>query len=129
MILYSNAEAVRVGIGSDQNIGSFFFSEPDRIFKSGVLFRIRRRHGRKVRIRVYGEDGAQLPPADADKLIGYVNAIENELEIEAGDEAALTEKGLIQIIGEEIDQAYLDKLTSISVNPDLAKETEVKVSP
>lgn len=77
--------------------------------------------------KVYGEDGAQLPPADADKLIGYVNAIENELEIEAGDEAALTEKGLIKIIGEEIDQAYLDKLTSISVNPDLAKETEVKV--
>ncbi|TWK37752.1 phospho-sugar mutase [Bacillus paralicheniformis] len=77
--------------------------------------------------KVYGEDGAQLPPADADKLIGYVNAIENELEIEAGDEAALTEKGLIQIIGEEIDQAYLNKLTSISVNPDLAKETEVKV--
>ncbi|TWJ97614.1 Phosphoglucomutase [Bacillus licheniformis] len=77
--------------------------------------------------KVYGEDGAQLPPADADKLTGYVNAIENELEIEAGDEAALTEKGLIKIIGEEIDQAYLDKLTSISVNPDLAKETEVKV--
>lgn len=77
--------------------------------------------------KVYGEDGAQLPPADADKLIGYVNAIENELEIEAGDEAALTEKGLIKIIGEEIDQAYLDKLTSISVNPALAKETEVKV--
>lgn len=77
--------------------------------------------------KVYGEDGAQLPPADADKLIGYVNAIENELEIEAGDEAVLTEKGLIKMIGEDIDQAYLDKLTSISVNPDLAKETEVKV--
>lgn len=77
--------------------------------------------------KVYGEDGAQLPPADADKLIGYVNAIENELEIEAGDEAVLTEKGLIKMIGEDIDQAYLNKLTSISVNPDLAKETEVKV--
>ncbi|MCY8001914.1 phospho-sugar mutase [Bacillus haynesii] len=77
--------------------------------------------------KVYGEDGAQLPPADADKLIAFVNAIENELEIEAGDEAALTEKGLIKMIGEDIDQAYLDKLTSISVNPYLAKETEVKV--
>ncbi|MCY8007756.1 phospho-sugar mutase [Bacillus haynesii] len=77
--------------------------------------------------KVYGEDGAQLPPADADKLIAFVNAIENELEIEAGEEAALTEKGLIKMIGEDIDQAYLDKLTSISVNPDLAKETEVKV--
>ncbi|MCY9214906.1 phospho-sugar mutase [Bacillus haynesii] len=77
--------------------------------------------------KVYGEDGAQLPPADADKLIAFVNAIENELEIEAGDEAALTEKGLIKMIGEDINQAYLDKLTSISVNPYLAKETEVKV--
>ncbi|ASB90343.1 phospho-sugar mutase [Bacillus sonorensis] len=77
--------------------------------------------------KVYGDDGAQLPPAAADKLIDQVNAIENELEIPAGDENALKEKGLINIIGEDIDQAYLDKLTSISVNPGLAKETDVKV--
>ncbi|MEC1589795.1 phospho-sugar mutase [Bacillus sonorensis] len=77
--------------------------------------------------KVYGDDGAQLPPAAADKLIDQVNAIENELEIPAGDENALKEKGLINIIGEDIDQVYLDKLTSISVNPGLAKETDVKV--
>lgn len=77
--------------------------------------------------KVYGDDGAQLPPAAADKLIGQVNAIENELEIPEGNEKALKEKGLINIIGEDVDQAYLDKLTSISVNPDLAKETDVKV--
>ncbi|MCY8271525.1 phospho-sugar mutase [Bacillus sonorensis] len=77
--------------------------------------------------KVYGDDGAQLPPAAADKLIDQVNEIENELEIPAGDENALKEKGLINIIGEDIDQAYLDKLTSISVNPGLAKETDVKV--
>lgn len=77
--------------------------------------------------KVYGDDGAQLPPAAADKLIEQVNAIENELEIPEGNEKALKEKGLIKIIGEDVDQAYLDKLTSISVNPDLAKETDVKV--
>ncbi|KMM63602.1 phosphoglucomutase [Bacillus glycinifermentans] len=77
--------------------------------------------------KVYGDDGAQLPPAEADKLIEQVNAIENELEIPEGNEKALKEKGLIKIIGEDVDQAYLDKLTSISVNPDLAKETDVKV--
>lgn len=42
--------------------------------------------------KVYGEDGARLPPADADKLTGYVNAIENELEIEAGDEGCFNRK-------------------------------------
>ncbi|MFT0802540.1 phospho-sugar mutase [Bacillus swezeyi] len=77
--------------------------------------------------KVYGDDGAQLPPEAADRLIGHVNAIENELDIPAGDEDALKEKGLIKVIGEDIDQAYLDKLTSISVNPDLSQETEVKV--
>lgn len=77
--------------------------------------------------KVYGDDGAQLPPAAADKLIEQVNAIENELEIPEDNEKALKEKGLISIIGEDIDKAYLDKLTSISVNPDLAKETDVKV--
>ncbi|MFN2746837.1 phospho-sugar mutase [Bacillus sp. z60-18] len=77
--------------------------------------------------KVYGDDGAQLTPEAADKLIGHVNAIENELEITEGDQDALTEKGLINIIGEDIDQAYLEKLTTISVNPDLSKETDVKV--
>ncbi|WP_307893737.1 phospho-sugar mutase [Bacillus swezeyi] len=77
--------------------------------------------------KVYGDDGAQLPPEAADRLIGHVNAIENELDIPAGDEDALKEKGLIKVIGEDIDQAYLDKLTSISVNPDLSQKTEVKV--
>ncbi|NPC91998.1 phospho-sugar mutase [Bacillus sp. WMMC1349] len=77
--------------------------------------------------KVYGEDGAQLPPEDADRLINHVNMIENELAISAGDEDVLGEQGLIKIIGDEIDQAYLDKLTSISVHPELSKETEVKV--
>ncbi|MDA7028173.1 phospho-sugar mutase [Bacillus sp. CLL-7-23] len=77
--------------------------------------------------KVYGEDGAQLPPEDADRLINHVNMIENELAISAGDEDVLREQGLIKIIGDEMDQAYLDKLTSISVHPELSKETEVKV--
>ncbi|MDA1476090.1 phospho-sugar mutase [Bacillus changyiensis] len=77
--------------------------------------------------KVYGEDGAQLPPEDADRLINHVNMIENELAISAGDEDVLREQGLIKIIGDEIDQAYLDKLASISVHPELSKETEVKV--
>ncbi|MED1738441.1 phospho-sugar mutase [Bacillus swezeyi] len=77
--------------------------------------------------KVYGDDGAQLPPEAADRLVGHVNAIENELDIPAGDEDALKEKGMIKVIGEDIDQAYLDKLTSISVNPDLSQKTEVKV--
>ncbi|PKR86616.1 phospho-sugar mutase [Heyndrickxia camelliae] len=77
--------------------------------------------------KVYGEDGAQLPPADADQVIAKVNEIENELEIKVDPEEDLKSKGFITIIGEKIDQAYLKQLFMISENPELAKETDIRV--
>ncbi|MBT2574015.1 phospho-sugar mutase [Bacillus sp. ISL-51] len=77
--------------------------------------------------KVYGGDGGQLPPSEADIVIAEVNAIENELAIHVENEQALKEKGLINMIGEEIDKAYTEKLTSISVHPELADEVDVSV--
>ncbi|TYS22889.1 phosphoglucomutase [Bacillus subtilis] len=77
--------------------------------------------------KVYGDDGGQLPPKEADIVIDQVNAIENELTITVDDEKALKEKGLIKIIGEDIDKVYTEKLTSISVHPELSGEVEVNV--
>ncbi|KAF1680392.1 MULTISPECIES: phosphoglucomutase [Bacillus] len=77
--------------------------------------------------KVYGDDGGQLPPKEADIVINQVNAIENELTITVDDEKALKEKGLIKIIGEDIDKVYTEKLTSISVHPELSKEVDVNV--
>ncbi|WP_156735257.1 phospho-sugar mutase [Bacillus velezensis] len=77
--------------------------------------------------KVYGDDGAQLPPKEADIVIAEVNAIENELTIQVEDEQSLKEKGLIKIIGEEIDKPYTEKLTSISVHPELSDEVDVSI--
>ncbi|WP_446098068.1 phospho-sugar mutase [Bacillus velezensis] len=77
--------------------------------------------------KVYGDDGAQLPPKEADIVIAEVNAIENELTIQVEDEQSLKEKGLIKIIGEEIDKPYTEKLASISVHPELSDEVDVSV--
>ncbi|MBE4906838.1 phospho-sugar mutase [Bacillus luteolus] len=77
--------------------------------------------------KVYGSDGGQLPPAEADVVIERVNEIENELLINVEAEGVLKEKGLISIIGEEIDRAYNEKLMTISLNPSLSKEVDVKV--
>lgn len=76
--------------------------------------------------KVYGPDGGQLPPAEADIVIEKVDEIENELLIQVGTEEQLKASGLIKMIGEEIDQAYTDKLMTISLNPSLPKE-DVKV--
>ncbi|MBD1382264.1 phospho-sugar mutase [Metabacillus arenae] len=77
--------------------------------------------------KVYGEDGGQLPPAEADIVIEKVNEVPDELMIVVKDEKELKEQGLIKIIGEEIDQAYTEKLLTISVNPDLSKETDINI--
>ncbi|WP_445613585.1 phospho-sugar mutase [Geobacillus sp. YF-1] len=77
--------------------------------------------------KVYGEDGGQLPPAVADEVIRYVNEVENELAVCVEDEEVLKQKGLIRIIGKEIDDAYIDAVKTISLHPELAKETKMTI--
>ncbi|MDL4842660.1 phospho-sugar mutase [Aquibacillus rhizosphaerae] len=72
--------------------------------------------------KVYGPDGGQLPPADADELIEKVNEVENELVIQVADEAGLISSGLLQMISDKVDKAYLDQLKTIVVNPDIIKQ-------
>lgn len=77
--------------------------------------------------KVYGPDGGQLPPKEADQLIDFVEAIENELTIEVDDVETLKQQGLIEIIGEELDQAYNTQLLTVPENPQLAQEVDVKL--
>ncbi|MGN7177714.1 phosphoglucomutase [Paenibacillus sp. FSL R5-0490] len=77
--------------------------------------------------KVYGSDGAQLTPAEADIVISKVNELENELLIEVMDEDVLKEKGLITMIGKTVDQAYQKQLLTISENPGAANEADVRV--
>lgn len=66
--------------------------------------------------KVYGDDGAQLTPKPAAKLTSFVNDVQDELTIEVVEETELLEKGLLEYVGEEIDQAYLDQLATIQLN-------------
>ena len=66
--------------------------------------------------KVYNEVGGQLPPGPADEVIEKVNSIENELEIEVMEQAELEEKGLLRWIDDEVDQAYLKELKSVTLN-------------
>ncbi|TYR79044.1 phospho-sugar mutase [Priestia megaterium] len=72
--------------------------------------------------KVYGPDGGQLPPKEADELVSYVNAVENELQLVVKEEAELKAANLIEIIGSSIDEAYNEKLQTILLNPQLAAE-------
>jgi phosphoglucomutase len=79
--------------------------------------------------KVYGEDGGQLPPGPADELVEYVNEIEDELNIEVADELELKGNRLLQVVSDEIDEAYNNELKSILVKKEIIEEfgKQVKV--
>lgn len=72
--------------------------------------------------KVYGEDGGQMPPADAAALTDYIRAIENPFAVELADLKASKENGLITVLGEETDVKYLEELKDLNINPDLIAE-------
>ncbi|WP_285767797.1 phospho-sugar mutase [Peribacillus sp. SI8-4] len=77
--------------------------------------------------KVYGQDGAQLTPEAADQVIGYVNGIESELDIQVEEVESLKEKGLIEMIGEDLDAAYNRELLTVPENAELAEEIDVSI--
>ena len=72
--------------------------------------------------KVYGEDGGQMPPADAAALTTFVREIENPLDIAVLSEEAAKAQGLIHFIGESVDQAYLAEVKSVTINQPLIDE-------
>ena len=72
--------------------------------------------------KVYGEDGGQMPPADADALTKYVRSIENPLKIDVLSDEEVAHSGLINIVGEEVDNAYLKEIKTVTINQELINE-------
>lgn len=72
--------------------------------------------------KVYGEDGGQMPPHDADALTTYIRAIENPFTVEVADMEAEKASGLIEVIGEAVDVEYLKEVKDVNINPALIEE-------
>ncbi|MFS9108330.1 phospho-sugar mutase [Streptococcus infantis] len=72
--------------------------------------------------KVYGEDGGQMPPHDADALTTYIRAIENPFAVEVADVEAEKDSGLIEVIGEAVDAEYLKEVKDVNINPALIEE-------
>ena len=72
--------------------------------------------------KVYGEDGGQMSPHDADALTDYIRAIENPFAIEVADVEAEKASGLIEVIGEAVDVEYLKEVKDVNINQKLIDE-------
>lgn len=70
--------------------------------------------------KIYGEDGGQMPPQDADAVTCFVRAVENPLELEVADE----QHELIETIGEKLDARYLEEMSRVTINHELVASVE-----
>ncbi len=72
--------------------------------------------------KVYGEDGGQLPIEASNEVLSYICRIEDITKVKIMEKDEAIEKGLLQIIGKEVDDEYIEKLKTLTVNPELSKE-------
>ena len=74
--------------------------------------------------KVYWEDGAQIVEPTDKEIIDEVNKVSDFATIKTMDKEETIEKGLYNIIGEEIDNRYIEELKKLVVNEDAIKKTQ-----
>lgn len=72
--------------------------------------------------KAYGSDGAQLNPELASIVLDEIEKIDLFTGVKKMDFDEAARKGLIVMIGDEVEEAYLDEVQKQCVNPTLAKE-------
>jgi len=65
--------------------------------------------------KVYGPDGGQIIPEIADKIIYHINQIKDYSMIKKLDRPTAVQKGLFNIVGQEIDRVYLKKVKELAI--------------
>ncbi|NLJ40188.1 MAG: phospho-sugar mutase [Clostridiales bacterium] len=71
--------------------------------------------------KVYWEDGAQVALERANGITGEIDRINDFNQIKALDRKEALEAGLLNVIGEEVLKAYIDRVVALSLNPDIIK--------
>lgn len=83
--------------------------------------------------KVYGEDGGQMTPEDADALTQFVREVKDPLTVAVTSEEEILDKGLLTYLGETIDRKYLDQLQAVTINKDViakhAKDIKIVYTP
>ncbi|MBO4927892.1 MAG: phospho-sugar mutase [Clostridiales bacterium] len=66
--------------------------------------------------KVYGEDGGQVPPEAASKILGFIEGVEDIRTIHPDSLEEAKAKGLLTYWGEEVDEAYTDMLDKLVID-------------
>lgn len=78
--------------------------------------------------KVYGDDGGQVTDESADEILKNIEAVNSFDKIKKISLEEAKEKGLLEIIGEEVDKAYIDKVKNLTIREELVKENAKDLS-
>ena len=96
---------------------------------NGIMITASHNPARYNGYKVYGSDGAQLNVADSNEVLGYINSMDIFNDVKIMDLEEAKAKGLINIIGKDVREAYLAEVLKCRKNPDVANDTakEIKI--
>ncbi len=72
--------------------------------------------------KVYWEDGAQITPPHDKNILAEVAKITSFAQVKTMSEKDAVAAGLYQVIGSEIDDAYMEELKKQSIHPEVIRE-------
>lgn len=72
--------------------------------------------------KIYGEDGAQMPPKESDMITNYIREVDDLFAVEVADKDALINDGTLKVIGSEVDEVYLENAKEVTINRELVAE-------
>lgn len=72
--------------------------------------------------KVYWEDGAQITAPKDREIISEVNRITDFREVKTMDKKAAVEQGLYHVIGEAMDDRYMEELKKQIIHPEVIRE-------
>ena len=79
--------------------------------------------------KVYWEEGSQILEGIGNEILCEIDKVNNFNEIKTIDLEEGIEKGLINIIGKEIDDEYNQHIIDMAINDDIDKEIKIVYSP
>ena len=72
--------------------------------------------------KVYWDDGCQLPPDHAKQISDRLNEIDIFDDVKTISEEDANKKGLIEMMGIEVDEAYMTKVLEQAISTDIVKK-------
>lgn len=72
--------------------------------------------------KVYWEDGAQLPPKEADVVAQEMGALDFFADVKTMDFEEAKAQGLVKMMDWQTDEAYLKEVLKVAINPDCVKQ-------